>query len=122
MIRPHLLDQRQVHIKGGGDPLGKRGAPARLGEPGGLLETAADPRQRAEQRLSVHVSPGFRRRAERCLADEARGRLAAGAGTRGDARELLGMEPEQLGGGAARSEGHGLRSWGGRDASALTYK
>jgi hypothetical protein len=29
-----------------------------------------------------------------------------------DARELLGMEAEQLGGGAARSEGHGLRSGG----------
>ena len=122
MIRPHVLDERQAHIKGGGDPLGKRGAPARLSEPGGLLEAAADPRQRAEQRLGVHVSPGFRRCSERRLADEARGRLAAGAGMRCNARELLGMEAEQLGGGRRGVRGMGSGAAGSRDASALTYK
>ena len=72
-----------------------------LGEVGELVEATADRGKTAEKGVGGCVVPRPRDRAEGRLADEARRRPPADSCSLGDAGELLRVEANQLGSGAA---------------------
>ena len=97
-----------------GQVLGYPGAEARAGEPGDVLEAAADAGERADDTVGLSVVPRLRPRSESRFADEARWREALGLGARRDVGELLGVEPKEFGGGAAATGGYGRSEVAGR--------
>src|SRR5437588_596785 len=88
-------------IEGGAGLLGERCMLAGLGEVGELIELASDPRETPEEGVGGFVVPRPRDRAEGRLANETRRRPPAGSCPLGDAGELLLVEANQFGSGAA---------------------
>ena len=80
---------------------GDRGALALGSESRELVEAPTDPGELAEHAVALGVLLRLRDGAERRLADKPRRRAGAGAGALGNARELLSVEANQLGGSAA---------------------
>jgi len=88
-------------IEGGAGLRTERGMLARLGEAGKPTEVKADLSETAKEGVGGFVVPRPRDRAEGRLANETRRRPPAGSCPLGDTGELLRVEANQLGSGAA---------------------
>jgi len=88
-------------IEGGVGLLSERVMLAGLGEVGKPTEANADLAETAEEGVGGFVVPRPWDRAESCLANETRRRPPAGSCPLGDTGELLGVEANELGSGAA---------------------
>ncbi len=91
---------------------------AGLSEVGELIELTSDPRETPEEGVGGFVVPRPRDRPEGRLTDEARRRPPADSCPLGDAGELLRVEANQLGSGAALRH-VGPRQYRGRQARPL---
>jgi hypothetical protein len=103
----YLGGKRPMVVQGGHELPSDLGVPSRSDVAQGPFEPRADARQRAEHPIELQMVARPGAAPQGGFPDEARGLETAGRSARRDLGELLGVEPKELGRGAAARGGHG---------------